>query len=114
LQRYPISVREFHDAVHATRAALQQAVDRLTGLAGSAIERWRAQVDHYLPLIGRALAQSQRRALQGQAVPASETLVSLFEPHADIIVKSLPPRRRGAPAMCNTATSSTWSPGRAA
>ena len=79
--------RKLIGAVHATRAALQRAVNRLTGLAGSAIERWRAQVDHYLPLIGRVLAQSQRRALQGQAVPASEKLVSLFEPHADIIVK---------------------------
>jgi transposase, IS5 family len=39
------------------------------------------------PLIERILAQSQRRVLDGQAVPAGEKLVSLFEPHADIIVK---------------------------
>src|SRR3954447_7677822 len=49
--------------------------------------RWRAQVSHYLPLIARVLDQSERRVLHGQAVPASEKLVSLFEPHADIIVK---------------------------
>jgi IS5 family transposase len=52
-----------------------------------AAERWRAQVSHYLPLIERILAQSQRRVLEGLAVPAGEKLVSLFEPHADIIVK---------------------------
>ena len=57
---------------------------RLTGIAA---ERWRAQVGHYLPLIARVLDQSERRVLHGQAVPASEKLVSLFEPHADIIVK---------------------------
>jgi hypothetical protein len=32
-------------------------------------------------------AESERRVLKGEAVPAGEKLVSLFEPHADIIVK---------------------------
>jgi transposase, IS5 family len=40
-----------------------------------------------LPLIERLLARSQRRVLDSQAVPAGEKLLSLFEPHADIIVK---------------------------
>jgi IS5 family transposase len=73
-------------AAHATRAALQRAVKQLTGL-GAAAERWRARVEHYRPLIGRVLDQSERRVLRAQAVPAGEKLVSLFEPHADIIVK---------------------------
>ena len=67
--------------------ALQQAGDRLAHLTGSAAARWRAQLGHYLPLIERILAQSQRRVLDGQVVPASDKLVSLFEPHADIIIK---------------------------
>jgi IS5 family transposase len=79
--------RKLIGATHATRAALLRAAQRLTGLTGIAAERWRAQVDHYLPLIARVLAQSERRVLRGQAVPASDKLVSLFEPHADIIVK---------------------------
>jgi IS5 family transposase len=78
--------RKLIAAAHATRAALQRAVKQLTGL-GAAAERWRARVEHYLPLIGRVLDQSERRVLRGQAVPAGEKLVSLFEPHADIIVK---------------------------
>ena len=81
--------RKLIAATHATRAGLQRAADRLTGLVGPAAARWRAEVDHYLPLIARALDQSQRRVLHGQAVPASEKLVSLVEPHADIIVKGL-------------------------
>ena len=52
-----------------------------------AAERWRARLSHYLPLIECVFAQSERRVLEGLAVPASEKLVSLFEPHADIIVK---------------------------
>jgi IS5 family transposase len=79
--------RKLIAATHATRAALLRAAKRLIGLAGIAAERWRAQVDHYLPLIARVLAQSERRVLHGQAVPAGDKLVSLFEPHADIIVK---------------------------
>jgi IS5 family transposase len=74
-------------ATDATRAARQWAADRLTGLAGRAAGHWRAQVRHYLPLIARVLEQGARRVLHGQAVPASEKLVCLFEPHADIIVK---------------------------
>jgi IS5 family transposase len=79
--------RKLIAAVHATRAALQRAVNRLSGLSGGAVERWRGQVDHCLPLIARVLDQSERRVLRGQPVAAAEKLVSLFEPHADIIVK---------------------------
>jgi IS5 family transposase len=79
--------RKLIAATHATRAALQRTAHRLSALTGIATEYWRAQVNHYLPLIARVLDQSERRVLHGQAVPASEKLVSLFEPHADIIVK---------------------------
>ena len=79
--------RKLIAATHATRTALQRAAARLTGLTGGAVARWRAEVDHFLPLIARVLDQSERRVLHGQAVPARDKLVSLFEPHADIIVK---------------------------
>ncbi len=79
--------RKLIAATHATQAALQRTANRLSALTGIAAASWRAQVNHYLPLIARVLDQSKRRVLHGQAVPASEKLVSLFEPHADIIVK---------------------------
>jgi IS5 family transposase len=79
--------RELIAATRATQAALQEAVRGLADLAGIAAERWRARVYHYQPLIERILAQSERRVLDNLAVPAGEKLVSLFEPHADIIVK---------------------------
>jgi transposase, IS5 family len=79
--------RKLIPSTHATRAALLRAARWLIGLIDIAAERWRAQVDNYLPLIARVLAQSERRVLHGQAVPASDKLVSLFEPHAEIIVK---------------------------
>jgi IS5 family transposase len=79
--------RKLVAAVHATRAALQRTASRLAELTGIVAERWRLQVSHYLPLIARVLDQTERRVLHGQAVPANEKLVSLFEPHTDIIVK---------------------------
>jgi len=79
--------RELIAAAQATRAELQAAAAGLAAIIGTAAERWRAAVDHYLPLIARVIAQSERRVLRGEAVPASEKLVSLFEPHADIIRK---------------------------
>jgi transposase, IS5 family len=79
--------RKLIAATQTTRMALQQAAGRLAGLPGPTAARWRTQVEHYLPPIARGLAQSERRVLQGQPVPAGEKLVSLFEPHAEIIVK---------------------------
>ena len=79
--------RELIAAAQATRAELQAVAEGLAETVGMAAERWRAGFDHYLPLIARIIAQSERRVLNGEAVPASEKLVSLFEPHADIIVK---------------------------
>ena len=48
---------------------------------------WRARVDHYRPLIDTIIEQTQRRVINGEQVPAPDKLVSLFEPHTDIIVK---------------------------
>ena len=48
---------------------------------------WQAEHRRYRPLIERIIAQTVRRVFHGEAVPAAEKIVSLFEPHADIIVK---------------------------
>jgi len=74
-------------ATRATQAAPQQVAERLANLAGTAAERWRAQLGHYLPLIERILAQSNRHVLDHRAMLASEKLVNPFDLHADIIVK---------------------------
>jgi IS5 family transposase len=68
-------------------AYLQQAAAQLATTADGVVALWQAKVDHYRPLIERILAQTERRVLAGQPVPASDKLVSLFEPHADIIRK---------------------------
>ncbi len=47
---------------------------------------WIAEADHYRGLIGQVIDQTQRRVLLGETVPAGDKVVSLFEPHTDIIV----------------------------
>ena len=79
--------RELIAATEVSRNELQAMAAGLAEATEMATARWRAEVAHYLPLIARVIAQTRRRVLDGEIVPASEKLVSLFEPHADIIVK---------------------------
>ena len=78
--------RELIAATRATKEALERTL-ALATCAGPAAAGWCREVRHYLPLIERVMTQTRRRVFDGEAVPASEKLVSLFEPHADIIVK---------------------------
>lgn len=42
---------------------------------------------HYCPLVKQVIDQSRRRVLEGETVPASEKVVSMFEPHTAIICR---------------------------
>jgi IS5 family transposase len=80
--------RELIKLARATLAYLDQAATELWQVPDPmAVALWQGQRCHYRPLIERVISQSVRRVLCGEAVPASEKIVSLFEPHADIIVK---------------------------
>jgi IS5 family transposase len=79
--------RELITIACASLAYLRQAAVRLAVATHPLIELWQVQFRHYRPLIERIIKQSERRVLAGEPVPAGEKLVSLFEPHADIIVK---------------------------
>lgn len=50
-------------------------------------DRLRARLTRVLPLVAQVIDQTTRRVLRGEAVPADEKLVSLFEAHADVLVK---------------------------
>lgn len=45
------------------------------------------QIEHLCGLAERVLAQTRRRVLDGEQVSAQDKLVSIFEPHTDIIVR---------------------------
>jgi IS5 family transposase len=86
----PKRVRQYRELIAIARAmlaSLEAASARLAPPADPKGLAWRASYDHYRPLIEQVIGQAERRVIRGEAVPAGEKIVSLFEPHADIIVK---------------------------
>ena len=79
--------RELIKITRATFAYLRGAAAELAPARSPAVARWQARVCHYRPLVEQIITQTERRVLAGEVVPARDKLVSLFEPHADIIVK---------------------------
>jgi transposase, IS5 family len=47
----------------------------------------RTSLNHYIKLAEQVLDQTRRRVFDGETVPAPEKIVSIFEPHTDIIRK---------------------------
>jgi IS5 family transposase len=84
-------IQLYCELIKLTRATLAYADQAATQLGRASDPRdaalWQAEFRHYRPLIERILAQTERRVLHGEAIAANEKIVSLFEPHADIIVK---------------------------
>ena len=76
------------------------ARDRVSAVPDPWAESWCAEVDAYVALIERVVDQTKRRVFDGEKVPGAEKVVSLFEPHTDIIVK-------GGRAPRSTGTRST-------
>lgn len=70
------SVRHTLGAVQAQIVAQQQS------------ENWLKRAEHYTGLAVRVIDQAVRRVIKGEKVAATEKVVSVFEPHTDIIVKN--------------------------
>lgn len=62
------------------------ALNNATGLDYAAIAI-SYQLEHYLELGKKVIDQTHRRVVLKETVPASEKIVSIFEPHTDIIKK---------------------------
>lgn len=56
-------------------------------VAGLQAEAWLLEARQFEPLIERVIDQARRRVLQGEPVDAEHKVLSLFEPHTDIIAK---------------------------
>jgi IS5 family transposase len=65
----------------------ERAAERLEALAGGPALRLAGELRASVELVRRVIDQTERRVIHGKSVPAGEKLVSLFEPHTDIIVK---------------------------
>jgi transposase, IS5 family len=79
--------RELIKITRTTLAYLRRAAAQLGRAADPLVGLWQLRVRNYEPLIEQIITQTERRVLAGEPVPAAEKVVSLFGPHADIIVK---------------------------
>jgi IS5 family transposase len=87
----PNRVQHYRALIKVTRATLaylDQAATQLWQVPDpTGVALWQGEFHHYRPLIERIIWQTERRVLCGEQVAAGDKIVSLFEPHADIIVK---------------------------
>ena len=70
-----------------SRSAINKV--RLSARDSDNTQRWIDKVEHYSELLPKIIDQTQRRVYNNEDVPVAQKIVSLFEPHTDIIVKGL-------------------------
>ncbi len=78
----------YRDLIRATEEvhdAAQVLVVRMGGVVE--LEELVDALRELLPLVAKVIDQSRRRVLEGESVPAEQKIVSIFEPHSDILVK---------------------------
>ena len=89
-QRLQTAYRQLLDVAEVMVDQAQQVGAALHTAPSDAAHRLAAALDHYVPLVEQVIQQTTRRVLQDEQVPASEKIVSLFEPHTAIIRKGKP------------------------
>jgi len=86
----------YRDLLKVTKKTVAQAESTIEQLAevvpGGPVQMAQltalgTELDHYVDLAQRVIYQTERRVLDDENVPASEKIVSIFEPHTDIIIQ---------------------------
>jgi len=78
------------EVAEASKAQAEQVKEVLRAQGGEGAARLVEQFEHFLPLVGQAIHQATRRVLDGEVVASREKLLSLFEPHTQVIVRHKP------------------------
>ena len=86
-QRRAATYRRLLRVLKRTIGYVEAALPLVACEAAPWAETWCSEVRSYLELLQRVVDQTKRRVFAGETVPASEKVVSLFEPHTDIIRK---------------------------
>jgi IS5 family transposase len=84
--RVPV-YRELLQITQWTMGYAEKAAPLLSNLANPAAWGAADLLQHYLGLGEKVVDQTQRRVFNEESVPAAEKIVSIFEPHTDVIVK---------------------------
>jgi IS5 family transposase len=84
----------YQELFELTRKSLEMARNAIPALDAQEAKlkkralRLRRQIILFLPRVEQVLDQAQRRILREEKVPSEEKIVSLFEPHTDIVIKN--------------------------
>lgn len=86
--------KAYSELISITRTTLAQARQVVVALQNSTdlqAQRVVQQFAQFIPLVEQVVEQTIRRVLNGEAVPATSKVVSLFEPHTQIICRGKAP-----------------------
>ena len=89
-ERLKTTYRDLLDLTTTVMARAKQVHETLTVQTSVAAQRVAGTLEQFLPRVEQVITQTTRRVLHGEAVPASEKIVSLFEPDTAIIRKGKP------------------------
>ena len=85
--------RPYKDLIDITGRTIsygEKAIEQLgilTPVFGLAAIEAQEELQHYVTLGNQVVSQATRRVIHNEKVPSAEKIVSIFEPHTDIIVK---------------------------
>jgi IS5 family transposase len=79
--------RRLLGVARASRRQAAQVAQHLTDVSTAAAARLVAELEQVGALVERVVDQTRRRVLAGEAVPAREKVLSLFEPHTELICR---------------------------
>ena len=84
--------RAYRDLLSVAEKTYTYGINALEAVRDSSIEdtgtgRYIRRLEETLDLMTRIIDQTKKRVFKGESVPAQEKVVSIFEPHTDIIVK---------------------------
>jgi len=81
----PVLYRRLLTIAQASLRQAEQVHQRLASQLGQAAQRLRASLEHFQPLVRQVCAQTERRVLRGEVVPAPDKVLSVFEPHTAVL-----------------------------
>jgi IS5 family transposase len=87
-----VQKKAYRDLIHVAEETYKYSVDALglvesISIQNSRIDGYIKMLSETLELMASVIDQTKRRVFRGEKVPAEEKVVSIFEPHTDIIVK---------------------------
>ena len=95
-KRKNVRKRRYRDLLKVAKATVKSAQEVVSALLDcqvpDLVECMQAAelatlLDHFIGLSHRVIDQTERRVLRGEKVAAKDKVVSIFEPHTDVIVK---------------------------